>query len=167
VKARPTVYNGITMRSRLEADFAREFLDDPDSKFGAWEYEPVCFAGPGGQYLPDFRTVEDQLLGVEDCAPTYHELKPYRPEILRKIDAVDRWLTRMTIIWDSDVDATLILHLWQYGGAMYASIIGIAGTWRLMLPEYGQFIWPGMGQEQQLAGAQHLGAWRRARKAAG
>ena len=50
--ARPTIYRGIQMRSRLEAHVAR-WLDTHPS-FLPWEYEPTCFAGIAGQYLPDF-----------------------------------------------------------------------------------------------------------------
>lgn len=51
MKARPTTYSGIKMRSRLEALFAEEL----DQWGIGWTYEPECFAGPGGQYLPDFK----------------------------------------------------------------------------------------------------------------
>lgn len=50
MKARPTIYNGIQMRSRLEARVAAWF----DSIGVSWAYEPVAFASKGGQYLPDF-----------------------------------------------------------------------------------------------------------------
>jgi len=51
LSARPTMYDGIQMRSRLEATFAA-FLDRHAIP---WEYEPRAFAGAaGGQYLPDF-----------------------------------------------------------------------------------------------------------------
>jgi hypothetical protein len=63
IKARPTVYKGIKMRSRLEAAFAQE-LDARDLEFG-WKYEPECFADESGQYLPDF-----QYLDI------YYEVKP-------------------------------------------------------------------------------------------
>ena len=60
MKARPTTYSGIKMRSRLEALFAEE-LD----RWGiGWTYEPECFAGPDGQYLPDFKLD----IGVFDIA---------------------------------------------------------------------------------------------------
>ena len=49
-RARPTIYNGIRMRSRLEARVAAWL----DSLGVIWEYEPVAFASPDGQYLPDF-----------------------------------------------------------------------------------------------------------------
>lgn len=50
-QSRPTVYNGITMRSRLEARVAAWL-----SRNGfTWEYEPAAFKmDRGGEYLPDF-----------------------------------------------------------------------------------------------------------------
>jgi hypothetical protein len=50
VKARPTTYNGIQMRSRLEARVAAWL----DSLGLEWTYEPKAFASAKGQYLPDF-----------------------------------------------------------------------------------------------------------------
>lgn len=59
IAARPTTYNGIAMRSRLEAAFAA-FLD----RHGfAWQYEPRAFASAAGQYLPDFQ-ISDVLPGM-------------------------------------------------------------------------------------------------------
>lgn len=53
-KARPTMYGGHRMRSRLEAGFAA-WLDQWGIK---WEYEPEAYAAAGlGQYLPDFRLI--------------------------------------------------------------------------------------------------------------
>ncbi len=49
-KARPTVYKGIQMRSRLEAGFATWL----DKHHFEWEYEPYALATDDGQYLPDF-----------------------------------------------------------------------------------------------------------------
>lgn len=78
MKARPTVYMGITMRSRLEAGFAA-WLDE---KHFDWEYEPCAFASPDGQYLPDFR-LNDVFVSWrhEPMATVYAEVKPetYRP----------------------------------------------------------------------------------------
>lgn len=68
IKARPTVYAGVMMRSRLEASFA-QYLD---KNRWNWEYEPLCFAGPAGQYLPDFRILFDDQPG----SGIYVELKP-------------------------------------------------------------------------------------------
>lgn len=67
-KARPTSYAGVMMRSRLEAAFA-QFLD---ARRWNWEYEPLCFAGPDGQYLPDFRILFDEKPG----SGIYIEVKP-------------------------------------------------------------------------------------------
>jgi len=50
IKARPTIYNGIKMRSRLEAGFAAWL----DRHHFEWEYEPYALATEDGQYLPDF-----------------------------------------------------------------------------------------------------------------
>jgi hypothetical protein len=50
LRARPTTYNGIEMRSRFEARVAA-FLDDLGIE---WEYELRAFASGRKQYLPDF-----------------------------------------------------------------------------------------------------------------
>jgi hypothetical protein len=55
IKARPTIYKGIQMRSRLEADYAPHldtpapgWIHEPGQVFEPdWDYEPECFAGPG------------------------------------------------------------------------------------------------------------------------
>lgn len=88
---RPTVYKGITMRSRLEARFA-EHCD----KVGLeWEYEPICFADEQGQYLPDF-LVDD---GEQHA---YVEVKPNREA------AISALRDQMPRIWSSEADVTLI-----------------------------------------------------------
>jgi hypothetical protein len=50
MKPRQTIYNGIPMRSRLEARVAAWL----DSMGLVWTYEPHAFASRDGQYLPDF-----------------------------------------------------------------------------------------------------------------
>lgn len=50
IPARPTTYNGIPMRSRMEARVAA-FLDFLGYR---WTYEPRAYASTAGQYLPDF-----------------------------------------------------------------------------------------------------------------
>lgn len=65
--ARPTLYRGIQMRSRLEARVAATL----DRKDISWEYEPDCFADETGQYLPDFRVWYEA-----SKARTYLEVKP-------------------------------------------------------------------------------------------
>lgn len=70
---RPTVYNGVKMRSRLEAGFAM-WLDEMGVP---WEYEPQCFASPAGQYLPDFRISASVVsMPCEQPIPIYVEVKP-------------------------------------------------------------------------------------------
>ena len=72
LKARPTIYKGIEMRSRLEARWAQVFEDMRvgTGNRSVWEYEPFCFANDKGQYLPDFR----QKLGDSWI---YYEIKPF------------------------------------------------------------------------------------------
>lgn len=91
MKARPTIYNGIQMRSRLEARVAAWF----DSIPMEWKYEPVAFAGAEGQYLPDF--VWPASVG---CPNIYWEVKPTMDHAL---DARDK----MPVIWGSEPDAIL------------------------------------------------------------
>ena len=94
MKARPTIYNGIQMRSRLEARVAAWL----DVERIAWEYEPMAFASPAGQYLPDFRLPDLDPSG----RPTYLEVKPTSDEI----GQVTR---RLDIIRESDRHANLAL----------------------------------------------------------
>lgn len=72
LKARPTVYNGIKMRSRLEAGFAAWL----DAEHFEWEYEPCAFATEDGQYLPDFRLREVSVTWVDAPQIVYVEVKP-------------------------------------------------------------------------------------------
>jgi hypothetical protein len=77
---RPTMWNGVLMRSRLEAGFAEWAASwglDP-------KYEPHAFAGgdDGGQYLPDFLLscvdVEGQPTPTTyDDGLVWVEVKPY------------------------------------------------------------------------------------------
>lgn len=103
---RPTLYKGIQMRSRLEADFAR-WLDGPGRQqfsFSSWEYEPQCFASEDGQYLPDFE------LTRTDRKRLYLEIKPQnfpRPDALFV-------LPQMEIIRQSEPEADLGLIFWTY-----------------------------------------------------
>jgi len=108
IPARPTTYQGIKMRSRLEATFAASI----PSHF-KWEYEPMCFASGKTQYLPDFKLVEE---GHEDT-PDYVEVKPFLddPEPLQR---------RMAVIWDSEPDARLVIAV-----PGKAPMIGELGHW--------------------------------------
>lgn len=61
LQAIPTVYRGIQLRSRLEANVAF-FLDELGL---AWEYEPISFMlDDGTHYRPDF-WIPEQRLWVE------------------------------------------------------------------------------------------------------
>jgi hypothetical protein len=109
------LYRGIKMRSRLEADVAR----DLDIYGVGWTYEPQCFANEHGQYLPDFKV--DNSYGTA----LYWEIKP----ISFPFEDIPPVLTRMSIIWDSDPSAILCLVLWKYGGPdeTYAPIVRAEG----------------------------------------
>jgi hypothetical protein len=165
-QARPTVYKGVKMRSRLEADFARQL----DASGTPWEYEPKCFASGAGQYLPDFGV----LLNEDEYR--YVEVKPgsLNP------DEIDDALRRMEIIWASEPDALLTLFLWEHrdysqdldraafidgksetepDAASWWCNAGLVKRWWPSGPvldvcvtdEYsGWALWPGMGQWEQL-----------------
>lgn len=74
--ARPTVYEGIHMRSRMEARVAA-YLD----RLGwPWLYEPRAYASGGVQYLPDFefrpwsKGVGRVFLEVKGAHPAPHQM---------------------------------------------------------------------------------------------
>lgn len=142
IQARPTMYKGIRMRSRLEADYAASL----DREGVEWEYEPVVFAGPDGQWLPDF--------GLNGESHAYIEVKPASQlDILDgevygdRLERIDGILRRMSVAWLTDPQAMLILDFWQYGDQQpVAHICGRPGVWTCG----GRFpfavLWPGMGQ---------------------
>lgn len=65
-KARPTIYKGIHMRSRLEAGFAG-WLDRSNIE---WEYEPFAVGDEHGQYLPDFVLRHALFFPLDDTRET-------------------------------------------------------------------------------------------------
>lgn len=81
---RPTVYNGVQMRSRLEAGFAM-WLDEWGFR---WEYEPCAFGTGAGQYLPDFRLDDITVGWLGTKEPIYIEVK--HAEWFSKAVKVDR-----------------------------------------------------------------------------
>jgi hypothetical protein len=101
-KARPTTYNGIEMRSRLEAGFAA-WLDRHQMK---WKYEPRAYASPAGQYLPDFQIDRVPVLG-QPPQTVYVEVKPASVEVPVVVD--HPLVARLAIIWASEPDAVLIV----------------------------------------------------------
>jgi hypothetical protein len=98
--ARLTIYRGIQMRSRLEAHVARWLDTHPN--FRPWEYEPVCFAGVVGQYLPDFVIHH----------PTFDSYIEVKPLIVREEELEDA-MRRMPVIWESKPGALLGIQLWD------------------------------------------------------
>lgn len=154
IPARPTVYKGIKMRSRLEADYASAL--DRDGK--PWEYEPTCFAGPDGQWLPDFR--------VNDCGVGYVEVKPAHliewdtRELEGVYDRIDEILRKMTVAWLSEPDAHLELVFWSYGLDQIQAPLSIMASsngphWVTYSPSTLDvpMLWPGMGQMDAVADA--------------
>jgi hypothetical protein len=149
IKARPTLYRGILMRSRLEADFAA-FLDQTGAE---WEYEPTCFAGPAGQWLPDFRVKRDDY-------NVYFEIKPDSTDR----DRLDEVLERMSLAWLSEPSATLQLTLWSYRNPVKSfSIAGFPPesaddkslTWWILSNDDSEpYPWSGMGQLERLLAEQ-------------
>ncbi len=96
-RARPTIYRGTQMRSRLEARVAQWF----DAHGVPWVYEPMCFADQRGQYLPDFR-LDDFGLAGRRKRPIYVEAKPTR-------DQAKTARARMQIVLSSDPHADLLM----------------------------------------------------------
>lgn len=115
-KARPTVYRGIHMRSRLEAKAAAwlDLIGRP------WRYEPVCFADEHGEYLPDFHWP------LANGRSRYWEVKGWAPDAGK----VQR---RMQIILVSEPDAVLVLDILSGdpGGWFYEPRTPEAGWQRL------------------------------------
>ncbi len=91
-KARPTIYRGIPMRSRLEARAAAG-MDDIEVP---WLYEPRAYAGRGGQYLPDFE--------VHPGTP-----KRYFVEVRPTEERARAAFPQMEIILESEPDAFLMV----------------------------------------------------------
>lgn len=120
--ARPTLYRGILMRSRLEARFAAQL----DADGAAWSYEPQCFADPTGQYLPDFSEWDPAHPEVQH---SYIEVKPFAPPG-PATEAIQR---RMEIIWSSEPVA--VLSIWTpketwFGNPRYWEPASeVDGTW--------------------------------------
>lgn len=113
IPARPTLYKGIRMRSRLEADYAASL--DRSNVVTYWEYEPVCFGNPEGQWLPDFREAYSGP-GVQSEIETFTELKPlaWIQDDWDTNGRVEPLLRRMTSVWDSRPEASLQLVFWEY-----------------------------------------------------
>lgn len=127
LKARPTTYKGIEMRSRLEARYAGsldqkmaehpELFDPPE-----WQYEPHCFASESGQYLPDFGYFMRSSSGP---VRTYVEVKPrILDELHLKVIT-----TRMAIVWDSEPGAVLLLDEFDGAHRHWTGVMALDGPW--------------------------------------
>jgi hypothetical protein len=90
------MYNGIMMRSRLEATFAARL----DREGRSWSYEPRCYADQTRQYLPDFQVRHGKGSPVGEVS--YVEVRPF-------VDEPVLVLTRMAVIWKSEPSAHLLL----------------------------------------------------------
>lgn len=112
-KARPTIYKGIQMRSRLEASVAA-FLDREELD---WEYEPVVFADERVQYLPDFK-----VNGLTGAWPMFVDVKGPR----QSDDELSTLFERMGAIWASTIG---VLAVWS------ADLFGIEGYFPVRLPD--------------------------------
>jgi hypothetical protein len=107
-KARPTVYKGIKMRSRLEAGFAK-WLDERSFD---WEYEPCAFGSDKGQYLPDFKINGLRCSWLTEPTDAYVEVKPASFPNWDDESALDQFealMRGMALIWESEPDAVLLL----------------------------------------------------------
>lgn len=103
LEGRPTIYNGIRMRSRLEARWAAQFDEHKDLGWiFDWQYEPRCFANKTGEYLPDFRIERN------DGQPVYIEIKPF--SYLHYLDP-EPWMEKMEMILSSEWWASLRLYM--------------------------------------------------------
>lgn len=128
ITGRPTVYNGIKMRSRLEAAWASKL----DQLGLEWKYEPVCFGTVGVQYLPDFKVIEPKRT-------VYLEVKGVLPDPA----PVRR---RMETVWASEPLAHLVIakgtpleRLSDWNAEWFTK----TGNWWLHAPEWqAGFRWP-------------------------
>lgn len=116
--ARPTIYRGVKMRSRTEANVAA-FLDALDA---SWTYEPICFADESGQYLPDFSFATNEGTRV------YAEVKP---AALLDLEAVQN---QMEIIWSSERECFLTIITVDNDGTPELAWIGdpVTRGWRTL-----------------------------------
>lgn len=139
LKARPTVYKGIQMRSRLEAGFA-QWLDQNHID---WDYEPECFASEAGQYLPDFEVWGLDLANFWENPPrVFIEVKHsgwndlsqdnWSP-FLCENPPVAAYAKRMTAILDSTPKAVVLMcqpgAVWALTSFRYDDGRVIPGMW--------------------------------------
>lgn len=145
-RGRTTFYKGIKMRSRLEADFASTL-----GRHGEiWEYEPFCFAADGVQWLPDFRV---SYPGQKTAQ--YIEVKPaqlmWQGGLASIVGMIDSLLQKMSVAWESEPDAHLLLAFHRYGQRWpdFEAVGAPGRPWMCsdnLSPNVMFEIWQGMGQ---------------------
>jgi len=122
IPARPTVYRGIQMRSRLEAKAAAEL----DKHGLSWRYEPWAFGDAEGQYLPDFAvaTSKPSVVGkaCDKCRAFdiryWVEVKPR--SVMADALALMRARTRLLIVRSSVPNARLCLWFPDADSVLYS-----------------------------------------------
>ena len=102
-------YHGVTMRSRLEADFAAHL----HSLGVEWRYEPRIYGPNGSGYLPDFEVTRP------DGRACFVEVKPTLAEVREAA-------RRLEVIWSDDPEALLIVACAE-GSQFFAAMAG--GPW--------------------------------------
>lgn len=146
IKARPTLYRGVRMRSRLEADFAGTL----DAWGVIWEYEPECYASGTIQWLPDFRITPGKKTVLVELKPA--SLVPSGTpgaDYGDTADRVDNILRQMTVAWDSEPSAWLNLEFWRYREGVSLRVLGRNGqAWIAWVTDY-PVLWQGMGQAER------------------
>lgn len=100
IAARPTIYKGIKMRSRLEGRVAAAL----DRKGIDWGYEGPAFGNEDRIYLPDFV--------LDYCDGDVHRLVYLEVKgIVRTAGELRLFQRRMEVIWESIEDA--VLMIWE------------------------------------------------------
>lgn len=143
-KARPTIYDGTQMRSRLEAGFAAWL----DRRKVPWEYEPCAFGHPElGQYLPDFR-LRNIPTSEWGEVTLYAEVKPanFLPEegegaeLDMKYEADLEAVVRSAEILEFN-EPQAKLAIFQPQGRNPSGLFRVAVVHRLARP-HPDFLWP-------------------------
>lgn len=147
IKAKPTVYKGVSFRSRLEARSAAAF----DRQGCSWRYEYDTYQAGGTGYVPDFYVVDRSGVAVwvevkpnQAAVDDDHKARQFARTVIEPVFYAiegESFLHRPEDPWDSEVWVSP-LHLWQIDSEMRKLI----DTHRfLILPQYqdGRMIWPG------------------------
>lgn len=125
--ARPTIHNGIQMRSRLEAGFAQWC----DRSHIEWEYEPHALSGDGGQWLPDF--LLPRAAWVCTTALPWIQVHPTYVEVKYEGWSDDVELDRIARIAESTVEGEFRLILARPDGLEFFNVGDLGFLWRAPL----------------------------------